>query len=263
MAQKVKDDDTAGAPPKSALRIHGTIARDLGIDIVSGRYHPNEVLFNEIEASERLNVSRAAYREAIRILAAKGLVESRPKMGTRVKPRSEWRLLDAEVLGWMFQTDPDAELLANLFELRGIFEPEAAALAAQRRTNPQIARMKAALAGMADHTLHDEAGRLADRTFHATILEATGNAFMISLASGITSAISWTSKYKELIGPKRYDADPMPEHERVFDAIVARNPDRARAAMQTLVTRASAEALTARRSRRVSLSRDRTKSSKS
>src|SRR3546814_13664740 len=69
---------------RKLLRIHGTIARDIGIRIVSGRFQPGEVLNGEVEASDRLRVSRTAYREAVRILAAKGLVESRPKTGTRV-----------------------------------------------------------------------------------------------------------------------------------------------------------------------------------
>src|SRR3546814_14054421 len=66
------------------LRIHGSVARDLGIAIVSGRYAPGDSLRGEIEASERLNISRTAYREALRILSAKGLVESRPKTGTKI-----------------------------------------------------------------------------------------------------------------------------------------------------------------------------------
>ena len=84
----------------------------------------------EIEASEALGVSRTAYREAIRILAAKGLIESRPKAGTRVTQRSRWNLLDPDVLGWAFESEPDLDLLESLFELRNIVESAAAALAA-------------------------------------------------------------------------------------------------------------------------------------
>src|SRR6188508_1143918 len=69
---------------RKSLRLHGTIARDLGVLIVSGRYKPGEIMNGEIAASDRLHVSRGAYREAVRILAAKGLVESRPKVGTRI-----------------------------------------------------------------------------------------------------------------------------------------------------------------------------------
>ncbi|HZD53500.1 MAG TPA: GntR family transcriptional regulator, partial [Woeseiaceae bacterium] len=82
---------------RRALRLHGSIARDLGVLIVSGRYKPGELLNGEVSASDRLQVSRGAYREAVRILAAKGLVESRPKVGTRVSQPEHWHLLDPDV----------------------------------------------------------------------------------------------------------------------------------------------------------------------
>ena len=83
--------------PDPARRIHGTIARDLGIEIVGGKRKPGDILGGEIEASAALGVSRTAYREAIRILSAKGLVESRPKAGTRISPRRHWNMLDPDV----------------------------------------------------------------------------------------------------------------------------------------------------------------------
>ena len=111
---------STGRPPapvaierKRSLRLHGTIAQDIGVRIVSGRLRPGRVLNGEIEASAQLRVSRTAYREAVRILAAKGLVESRPKLGTRVSDPSRWHLLDPDVLGWMFTSHPDAEVLKS------------------------------------------------------------------------------------------------------------------------------------------------------
>src|SRR5688572_2784445 len=124
-----------------ALRLHGAIARDLGIAITSGRYAPGDILDGEIESSEQLQVSRTAYREAVRILAAKGLVESRPKVGTRVSPQDRWHLLDPDVLAWIFEFEPDDTLLTSLFELRRVVEPHAASLAAKRRTDKDLADM--------------------------------------------------------------------------------------------------------------------------
>ncbi|MFX7988724.1 GntR family transcriptional regulator, partial [Acinetobacter baumannii] len=92
----------------------------------SGMRKPGDVFGGEIEASEALGVSRTAYREAIRILAAKGLVESRPKAGTRVTPRSRWNMLDVDVLAWTFEGEPDTDFIIDLFELRGVIEPAAA-----------------------------------------------------------------------------------------------------------------------------------------
>src|SRR5215468_11184982 len=98
-------------PPGKALRLHGTIARKLGISIVSGRLQSGDLLDGEIASSEQLAVSRTAYREAVRILAAKGLVDARPKVGTRIRPQSDWRLLDPDVLNWVFDSEPDPQLL--------------------------------------------------------------------------------------------------------------------------------------------------------
>ncbi|MGY6662831.1 MAG: FadR/GntR family transcriptional regulator [Glycocaulis sp.] len=220
-------------PGQSAARIHGTIAHDLGVAIVSGQYKPGEVLPTEIEFSERLKVSRSAYREAVRTLAAKGMVESRPKTGTRVTEQPRWNLLDPDVLAWFFEAEPSPALVNGLFELRLIVEPAAAALAAERRDTQQLTRMREALMRMERHTVTTAEGRDADREFHAIILEATRNPPLICLASTIGAGVHWTTIYKAR--KDELPRDPMPEHWRVFDAIAAGGPDDARAAMETLV----------------------------
>jgi len=117
------------------------------------------LLDGEIIAAEQLAVSRTAYREAVRILAAKGLVDARPKVGTRVNPQALWHLLDPDVLDWTFESEPDLVLLDSLFELRDVVESAAAAMAAQRRSSVHLQEMRAALEGMATHTLATELGR--------------------------------------------------------------------------------------------------------
>ncbi|MDB5455385.1 MAG: GntR domain protein [Caulobacter sp.] len=214
-------------------RIHGAIARTLGIAIVSGQHQPGEILTNEIESSELLNVSRSAYREAVRILAAKGLVESRPKTGTRVSAKARWNLLDPEVLAWLFESEPSEDFLRGLFELRMIVEPAAAALAAERRDEGQLERMRQALIEMQQQTLATEAGQAADRDFHDTVLEATDNAALFTLSSSIGAAVRWTTIFKQR--KRELPRDPMPDHWKVFDAIAARRPDAAKAAMERLV----------------------------
>jgi DNA-binding FadR family transcriptional regulator len=92
---------------RKSLRIPGAIASDLGVQIVSGRCKPSDILNGEIETSSRLHVSRTAYREAVRTLAAKGLVKALPKVGTRVSPQGQWHLLDPDVLRWICEFDPD------------------------------------------------------------------------------------------------------------------------------------------------------------
>src|SRR5690348_16243666 len=136
-------------PAKPALRIPAKIAADIGAKILSGRLKPGTILDGEIVASDVRKVSRSAYREAIRILTAKGLVQSRPKIGTRVTELDQWHMLDPAVLAWMFAREPSRDLMVSLFELRKLVEPEAAALAAERRTLNQLNRMGHALEVMA------------------------------------------------------------------------------------------------------------------
>lgn len=228
------------SPPEvtgtKGLRLHGTIARQLGIQIVSGAYLPGEVLVGEIEASERLHVSRTAYREAVRILAAKGMVESRPKRGTQVTDQAKWHLLDPDVLSWIFETEPPEELLSSLFELRRIVEPQAAALAAYRREQAHIDVMESALADMGRYTLASVEGREADQKFHEALLDAANNPFLVTLTSGVGAAVAWTTIYKQRHSPLR--RDPLPDHQRVFDAVKAGDRDAAHQAMTDLVEKA-------------------------
>jgi DNA-binding FadR family transcriptional regulator len=232
-ARRARSSAEPGAARPRRLRLHGTIARQLGIAIVSGQYSPGELLDNEVAASEQFSVSRTAYREAVRILAAKGLVEARPKVGTRVNPRSRWTLLDPDVLDWIFESTPDRQLLNDLFELRKVIECTAAGLAAGRRSRVQLVAMRSALERMATHTLATPIGRQADLDFHAALLAATRNPFIISLNTGVSAAIRTTTIFKQRERPLR--RDPIPDHQRVFDAIEARDARKAQQAMGELI----------------------------
>ena len=225
--------DVAFRSPISQGRLHGALAHKLGVDILKGAYKPGETLPNEIESSSALEISRSAYREAIRILAAKGMVESRPKAGTRVTERARWNILDPEVLRWMFETEPSHEFITGLFELRLITEPAAAALAAQRREPKHLDIMDKALNVMASQTLATEAGRKADLDFHNALLDATKNEALICLSSSIGAAESWSTRIKQRhsVLPR----DPVPDHRAVYEAIRRQDPNDARWCMETLV----------------------------
>lgn len=216
-----------------ALRLHGTIARDLGLAIVSGKYKSGEILSGEIASSELLSVSRTAYREAIRILAAKGLVSSKPKIGTKVNPKTKWHILDPDVMAWTFEAGPDITTLNSLFEVRDVVEPAAAAFAAIRRTEAQLNAMGNAIERMERYTLGTEIGRQADVDFHATLLQAADNAYIASLVDCFSSAIVSTTVYKQREHPLR--RDPLPDHVHVFEAIAAKDADKAQTTMRELI----------------------------
>jgi len=220
-------------PRGTGRRLHGSVAHKLGTAILSGEYAPGDTLSGEVEFSKTLDVSRSAYREAVQVLTAKGLVESRPKIGTRVLPRSRWNLLDPDVLAWAFAGEPDIAFVRGLFELRAIVEPAAAALAAERRERTGLRIMKDALVAMRRHTLATEAGRAADREFHDAVLTATRNDALIVLSASIGAAVNWTTQFKQRA--RALPRNPIPDHVLVYDAIAAGNATGASAAMRTLV----------------------------
>ena len=220
-------------------RLHGAIARKLGVAIVSGEYPPGATLTGEVAFAEALDVSRSAYREAVQVLTAKGLVESRPKAGTRVLPRHRWHLLDPDVLAWAFAEAPDTRFVRDLFELRAIVEPAEAGLAARRRDREDLRALKAALGLMRRHTLATAAGRAADREFHETILVASRNDALRALGAGIGAAVNWTTHFKQR--SRALPRDPIPDHVRVYDAIAAGRAAAATRAMRALVDLALAD----------------------
>jgi DNA-binding FadR family transcriptional regulator len=219
-----------------ASKLHDRVADELGIAIVSGRYPPGTFLATEVEASEKLNVSRTAYREAMRVLLSKGLVTSRPKSGTRVNARKDWVILDPAVLGWIFASGPDEAFVRSIFELRGVIEPAAAALAARRRSAQQLSKLGHALEEMDRHGLDSPAGASADQLFHECILEAAGNEPLAGLSNSITFAIRMTSmfSYRAEVPPP----DPIPAHRALYAAIADRDADNAHARAASLIDEA-------------------------
>jgi DNA-binding FadR family transcriptional regulator len=120
-----------------------------------------------------------------------------------------------------------------LFELRSIIEPEAAALAAERRSADDLSTMRAALQAMERHGLAGDEGQSADREFHRAVLAATRNPPLYALSSSIGAAVRWTTIFKQR--KRRLPRDPVPDHWRVFEAIDAGDAAAARVAMRCLV----------------------------
>lgn len=232
------------APPSSVRPddIRGGIAHDLGVAIVTGRLAPGTALVSEERFSVENNVSRGAYREALKVLAAKGLVQQRLKSATRVNERAKWSMLDIEVLGWMFEGGATRDFIDGIFELRRIVEPSAAALAAQRRDERQLARMGHSLQEMERHGLLTAEGRAADQAFHLAVLDATRNEPLLTLSNSIAAAVEWTTRFSR--DQRRQMRDPIPDHHAVFRALIAGDGNAARRAMETLIDNALNDANT-------------------
>lgn len=223
---------------KSARRDpgHVKLAKELGVAIVTGIHPPGSVLSGEVDFAEQMGVSRSVVREALRTLAAKGLLDSRPKAGTRVRERQHWNLLDPDLLAWMFEAPPPPGFVRSLFQLRMIVEPAAAELAAVGRSARQLSRLGHSLEMMAQWGLDTPEGQAADQQFHATILEATGNELLVSLSGSISAAVRWTTIFK--YRASRRPRDPMPQHRALFEAIAAGDAPGANEATAALVRQA-------------------------
>lgn len=214
-------------------RLFGQVAQKLAVAIITGRVRAGELLPNEDDLRSDISVSRTAYREAVKILTAKGLVEARPKIGTRAAPRERWNLLDPDVLSWQFEADPNERFIRDLFELRRFVEPSAARLAAQRRTSADIARIEAAYRGMVDNPPYAEATIRADLAFHEAIFTAAQNAALQCLASAVIATLQWSLLLKT--GDEEAYVESLPDHEHVLLAIIDRDGDLASARMAGLV----------------------------
>jgi DNA-binding FadR family transcriptional regulator len=220
--------------PLNADRLFGQVAERLGVAIISGEFKAGDLLPNEDRLRSEISVSRTAYREAVKILTAKGLVEARPRSGTRVAPRSGWNLIDPDVLAWHLAADPNEDFIRDLFELRRFVEPGAARLASLRRSKEDLARIDAALTGMITEKPYSEANIRADVRFHEAIFAAAHNRSLDCLANVVISTIQWSMLLQSRKAEHAFDV-ALSDHKRVRDAIAAQDADQAEAVMITLV----------------------------
>jgi acetyl esterase/lipase/DNA-binding FadR family transcriptional regulator len=227
----------------SRSRSHGSLAHKIATAIIKGEMAPGELLPNEEKASASFGVSRSAYREAMRTLAAKGLVVALPKVGTRIAPRAAWLLLDPDMLDWHFQAEPSESFVRDLFELRNAVQPTAAILAAQRRDDQDVSHLADALARMA-RTGPNSGGWLnAIVSFHNGVLSATKNEAIASLSPAISTNIRWSMKLQMSLPSLKLVRDPVADNARVFETIAAQNSKEAGHAMASLIDAALVDTL--------------------
>jgi len=228
----VAPSDLDGA--RLARNVHEFIADQLGTEIIAGVHPPGALLPGEGELRARFGVSRTALREGFRVLTAKGLIVSRTKVGTRVRAKADWNMLDPDVLAWHLHAAPSEEFVADLFQLREMVEPQAAALAAQSCGDTALNGIEAAYADMVRH--QDGSSELidADLRFHQAILQATGNHFIAALGGLIHAALIGSFRLGWESAMFMHD-DRLLQHRLVLDAIRGRNPKQAHASMAALL----------------------------
>ncbi len=219
-------------PSFSSRSLSGDMVDRLGRDIVSGRVAEGVILPREEELAARYRVSRTVVRDAVRMLAAKGLVETRTKRGTIVRRRAAWHLFDDDVLRWVI-AGGERRVVQDLIELRQIIEPAAARLAALRATPEDIERIRQACERMAGHIADKDGFLEADVAFHTAVLDASHNEGMAQLSQAIKVALLHAFDRSTRVRDATRIALPL--HQAVYESIRGRNERAAADAMAACV----------------------------
>ncbi len=215
-------------------RQRGEVVSVLARRILSGAVPPGGLLPREGDLCAEFGVSRTVVREATKMLQAKGLILSRPRVGTEVCQPESWNLLDPELLAWAGEDFHDPRLVRSLMEARRIVEPAAAAMAAERATEADLAALQTALERMTSLLPHDiEAGAEADVAFHTALLHASHNHVLICLAGVIRAAMRALLEATNRVSTSH--AGAMDLHAGVLAAVRARDPLRARQAIEAIL----------------------------
>jgi DNA-binding FadR family transcriptional regulator len=219
-------------------RLHDKLTREIALGVMRGDIGQGEFrLSNESDLCRHFAVSRTVLREAVKVLADKGLIELSPRTGIHVRPRNEWNLLDPDLLGWLCEAGVDELFIRDLCEVRAIVEPAAAELAASRASDQEIEELLRWYRLIEANTA-DEAARLeADRNFHAAIFAACHNVFLTQMNTTVGVALRATQH--DPSGARVHLPQVMEEsvlaHKRVADAIARRDSAAARTAMERLI----------------------------
>jgi DNA-binding FadR family transcriptional regulator len=204
----------------------------LGRAIVSGDY-ADRPFPSEADLTKEHGVSRSVTREAVKMLAAKGLVGARPKQGTFVLPEESWSLFDPDVLRWLLDRKLSYDLLRHFTELRIAVEPQAAALAAVRASPQQITAISDGLDRMSAAEKGEDDTLDADIAFHVAILRASNNPFFAQFRDVVATALRTSIRFTNRLAGRSAN---IAEHAMVHDAIKAHEPTRASAAMTKLIS---------------------------
>lgn len=188
----------------------------------------------ESELTERFQVSRGTLREAVKSLTAKGILEVRPRTGTRVLPRRLWNNLDPDVLRWAIEIETDRTTL-ELNELRMAVEPMAASLAARFASADAVSGLWRSFVRMEDATATRDFAAFvdADSSFHRDLLSAGGNELFRSLGHMIDAALY--ESFGSIAEDVSEVADSVALHRAVVVAVSAKDPDAAWQAMTAVI----------------------------
>lgn len=225
-------DFSAARPARSHTAM---VTRQLGLDIVAGHYAEGSILPGDAELMDTFGVSRTVLREAMKTLAGKGLIKAKARIGTRVCSRDDWNLFDPDVLIWHAENGLNADFFIWLGEMRLALEPEAAALAATRRSPEQLEALHGHVDKMGSKAYSPKDFVAADLAFHLGVAGAAGNPFLRSISTLIEVALVSSLTISSPADDQDQLAESVVAHRAIADAIGAQDADAARAAMRVVI----------------------------
>lgn len=223
----------------AARNYHSYVINEVGRAIVSGDMPVGSSLPGDAEMMDRFGVSRTVLREALKTLEAKGLVEARAKVGTRVLPQSRWNLFDRQILAWKLESGPSPAFLAAFQTVRAGLEVQAARLAAQHREAEHVRLLHYWLNQRAVMAQQPEPFAMAEFEIHRVVAEASGNPFLRAASAMMEFGVAVAVKAR-LVGEFEAPADGLaealaPHYEALVQAVERGEAEAAAQAMSRLV----------------------------
>lgn len=219
----------------AARNFHTFVINEIGLGIVTGKFPVGSILASDAAMMESYGVSRTVLREALKTLEAKGMIEARPKVGTRVSPVSRWSFFDPQVLSWHFYAKPDRRFYESLFDTRRALELRAVELASQRRTAEHVRSMKYWLHQMDIAEGSPEAHGLASLEIHRAIAESSGNSLLRSVTGIVELTLALALKSVANAREDDYFAQSLQAHTALLVAIERSNPADAQSAIAAII----------------------------
>jgi DNA-binding FadR family transcriptional regulator len=220
---------------QSARNFHSFVINEIGLGVASGDFPLGSILPGDAEMMDRYGVSRTVLREAVKTLEAKGLVEARAKVGTRVQPRSRWNLFDRQVLFWIFHARPEAGFIDSLIELRQTLEAQAAGLGAVRRSAEQVRMMRYWLQQHDLSASMPEPCGLAEYEMHRLVFEASHNPLLRSATGLVEFALASALRARIARGETEFAAPKAALYTALVQSVEEGNADHAVTAMQQIL----------------------------
>jgi GntR family galactonate operon transcriptional repressor len=214
----------------------GRVIDGVGRDIVSGRFPIGELVSKEADLSAAYGVSRTSVREAMRVLAAKGLVDIRQKVGTKVRQREQWNVFDGDILRWHSEEGLGESILRDLVEIRQILEPQAARLAAGRAQMDDLHRLHEVVAAMTEAIGDPHAYAITDVDFHMAVYAASHNVLLRQFGAVVADYLRLSFELQQQVDASEpVLAEDVERHADVLRAIDRGEGERAAERMLDVV----------------------------